>query len=79
MEVGQKVYLNINIKNHPFSVLGFSTDRQANKIAILQSRKDSRIILFIPEDKISYQGTLEIDLENYPEVYSMIKSQNVNL
>lgn len=76
MEVGQKVYLNITIKNHPFTVLGFSTDRQDNKIAILQSQKDSRIILFIPEEKISYKGNLEIDLESYPEVYSMIKSSN---
>lgn len=69
MEIGQKIY--INIKNHPFTVLGFSTDRNANKIAILQSKEDSRIILFIPENKINCRGTLEIDLENYPEVYSM--------
>ncbi|WP_227763309.1 hypothetical protein [Zhaonella formicivorans] len=70
MEVGQDIYLNL--KNHPFTILGFSTDRNTTKIAILQSKEDNRIILFIPVSKISFTTPLEIDLEEYPEVYSMI-------
>lgn len=70
MKIGQDIY--VNLKNHPFSILGFSVDKDATKIAILQSKEDSSIILFIPEEKINSQANLEIDLEIYPEVYSMI-------
>lgn len=70
MKTGQKIY--VKLPDQIFTVLGFSTDKNTNKIAILQSVEDSRIILFIPEDKLAGKEVVEINLEEYPEVYSMI-------
>ena len=70
MRIGQNVY--VKLPNQPFTVLGLSTDKNTTKIAILQSVEDSRIILFIPVDRLAGKDIIEIDLEEYPEVYSMI-------
>jgi hypothetical protein len=70
MKTGQNVY--VKLPDQIFTVLGFSTDKNTNKIAILQSVEDSRIILFIPLERLAGKEVVEINLEEYPEVYSMI-------
>ena len=70
METGQKIY--VKLPDQLFTILGFSTARNTDKIALLQSVEDSRIILFIPLDRLVGKEVVEIDLEEYPEVYSTI-------
>lgn len=70
MQTGQNIY--VKLPDQLFTVLGFSVDKNTNKIAILQSVEDSRIILFIPVERLTGKEVVEINLEEYPEVYSMI-------
>lgn len=70
MRIGQNVY--VKLPNQLFTVLGLSVDKKTNKIAILQSVEDSRIILFLPLERMLGKEIVEIDLNEYPEVYSMI-------
>jgi|GEM_PF-4560842 len=70
MQTGQNIY--VRLPDQLFTVLGFSVDKNTNKIAILQSVEDSRIILFIPVERLTGKEVVEINLEEYPEVYSMI-------